>query len=511
MKQYYKSSLGLVLLPVLLVVAPPAPRAEDGVSIAGGDTASIGDTLSTEANRRAGAYTLAGLERLEAGDSEGAIRALQQAMQANPNHAESYFHLGRALKSYGAAPMAVRVLRSYIRLGDKPQLVEQAQEIIRTFGLVPPESPAQALQASGYIGAEACASCHPVKFEGFSQTAHHLTSRPANAATIDGSFVGDLAFMWTRDPNLWFEMSQRPDGLYQSAQTWADNQLGQQSERFDIVIGSGKIGQSYLYWRGDRLFQLPVSHSADTGKWINSPGFRDGEAFFERPIIPRCLECHSTYFQSLQHDKNIHGKGAFMLGISCERCHGPGAAHASFQLQSGAADEARYIVHPGGLEAQQLIDLCAQCHSNTGAPLQDPFAFRPGAALGGHFAAAQESEDGVHAANQVGRLAGSQCFQKSPAMTCITCHNPHELERGKTKLFSDRCLQCHQPEVCAMGPELGGAIRDNCIDCHMPRRRDTDTQIQSPSDLESPLMPDHRIAVYPDATQFFLERQRETD
>ncbi len=46
---------------------------------------------------------------------------------------------------------------------------------------------------------------------------------------------------------------------------------------------------------------------------------------------------------------------------------------------------------------------------------------------------------------------------------------------------------------------------------HMPRRRDTQTQFQSASSLESPLMPDHRIAIYPEATQQFLKRQAAPD
>ena len=506
---HYKKSLYAVLVVVWVALGPAQSQVASAPSN-GAEIASVEDTLSADAKVRAAAYMRAGIAQLEAGASEQAIGLLEQAQKADPNRDEAYFHLGRALHAYGAGPLTVRVLRSYIRLGRQPQLVEQAQEIITGLGVPAPSSPQQALEASGYIGAQACGSCHPAKFEGFSQTAHHLTSRVANDSTINGHFTGDDAFMWTRDPDLWFEMTQRPDGWYQNVYSWTDNQLHQQSQRFDLVIGSGKIGQSYLYWRGDHLYQLPISHSGDSGKWINSPGFRDGEAFFERPIIPRCLECHSTYFQSLQHGVNIHGKGAFALGISCERCHGPGAQHADFHLQSGANEEAHFIVHPGTLEPGRLIDLCAQCHSSTGTPLQVPFSYRPGAVLADHYGAAT-AEEGVHAANQVDRLAESQCFQNSDEMTCFTCHNPHQLERGKTALFSQRCLQCHQIDICAMGPEMGGAIADNCIDCHMPLRRDTGTQIQSASSLESPLMPDHRIAVYPEATQAFLKRWRDGD
>ena len=44
----------------------------------------------------------------------------------------------------------------------------------------------------------------------------------------------------------------------------------------DLVVGSGKIGQTYLYWRDGILFELPVSWLTGAQHWINSPGFPDG-------------------------------------------------------------------------------------------------------------------------------------------------------------------------------------------------------------------------------------------
>ncbi len=63
------------------------------------------------------------------------------------------------------------------------------------------------------------------------------------------------------------------------------------TERIDIVTGSGIKGQTYLYWKGDQLFQLPVSYWTDLKRWITSPGYTEGVANFDRPIVPRCLEC----------------------------------------------------------------------------------------------------------------------------------------------------------------------------------------------------------------------------
>ena len=62
----------------------------------------------------------------------------------------------------------------------------------------------------------------------------------------------------------------------------------------DVVIGSGVRGQSYLYWHGDLLYELPVSYWSDGSRWINSPGYKNGTMNFSRAVIPRCLECHAT-------------------------------------------------------------------------------------------------------------------------------------------------------------------------------------------------------------------------
>jgi|GEM_PF-388606 len=508
------TAIALVLVAAVLAQAKAGPSGGEGRQGASGQRASgtvvAADTLSESSQRRAMAFSLIARQRLDSGDSETAIVALQRSLQNDPNRAPTYFQLGMALKTHGALPLAIRVLRSYIRLGEDEDRLHRAQQIIRDLGVEPPRTPAEAVRESSYIGAEACGVCHPGKYEGFSKAAHNLTSRLATAASVDGSFAAEDATMWTRNPNLWFEMTSRPEAYYQTANTWIDNDLRQRSERMDIVIGSGKIGQSYLYWRGDRLFQLPVSYYAATDKWINSPGYPDGEAIFERPITARCLECHSTFFQSVAHGKNIHGRGAFMLGISCERCHGPGGEHAEFQRLNSEAGVAPHIVHPGKLAPQRLIEVCGQCHSSADDPHQPPFAFRPGDVLSDHFTVEKKREaeaakgGGVHTANQVSRLAKSRCFQESEAMTCITCHDPHALERGNTSLFSSRCINCHEVEACAMEPEVGETIRDNCIDCHMPRRRAQRTQIQSASGLESPLMPEHYIAIYKDATERFL-------
>ena len=364
---------------------------------------------------------------------------------------------------------------------------------------------------ASYIGPAACKPCHEDKYEGFIQTAHHLTSRLADTHSIAGDFAPEAAVMSTRNPNLWFEMSIREDGFYQTANIWENNELREHSERMDIVTGSGKIGQTYLYWKANRLYQLPVSFWADSGKWINSPGYLDGQAVFNRPVGPRCLECHATYFKADSYERNVYDQEKFMLGISCERCHGPGAKHAKKQLNHPEGIATDDITHPGKLSQQRSIEVCAQCHSGPGVKRGLPFTYRPGEPLSQYIEPEPhdtQNKIGVHSNNQVARLSLSACFQQSDDMTCVSCHDPHAPERGKRALFSERCLECHSSQDCGMEPELGHAISDNCIDCHMPGKEDKKTRVQSASGIDVPTMPEHLIGIYPEVSRRFMQTRK---
>jgi len=78
----------------------------------------------------------------------------------------------------------------------------------------------------------------------------------------------------TDNPGLYFKMEAKPNVFYQTAVAGWPGQLKTRTERMDIVIGSGVRGQSYLYWHGDQLYELPVSYWSDGSRWINSPGFQ---------------------------------------------------------------------------------------------------------------------------------------------------------------------------------------------------------------------------------------------
>ena len=369
---------------------------------------------------------------------------------------------------------------------------------------LPPADTEPLSQSPGFLGADACRACHADKYESFIETAHHRTTRLALPEEVAGSFEEGSNRMNTSDPNVFFTMKQRGDDLYQSVQffDWGFE------VPFDIIIGSSKMAESYLYWHGDQLFQMNCTHLTDGDEWINSPGFIDGDAIYARPIRSGCLDCHVTYVD-YRKSANHYTPKSMILGISCERCHGPGKQHVDYHIAHPEAKQSQHMKVPSKLSRQAQMDVCGQCHTTKKAPIDEQaFQFRPGDQLSDHYEPIEgkdESLNSVHTSNQVGRLSLSQCFQKSE-MGCVECHDPHRNERGNLELFSQRCLECHQQEHCGMQDQLGDRLAANCIDCHMPVRASKNLQVETDQGNIFPPLRDHYIRVDQEATDQFLKR-----
>ncbi len=357
-----------------------------------------------------------------------------------------------------------------------------------------------------YAGDEACRSCHKAIWDSFLRTAHYLTSRIAEKKYIKGSFAaGENEFVF--DAHQKVIMEDHADGLFQTA--YRDGQPGE-SQRFDIVMGSGKKGQTYLYWKDKELFQLPISYFTSRHSWANSPGYSPDRPSFERRIEVRCMECHTGYARRLSaYEYDADG---IIYGVSCERCHGPAGKHVEFQSQHPEERKGRFIVNPAALSRQQDLDVCALCHSGVMKSNSPSFSFLPGDTLSHFFVPNSSHIDSVNLdvhANQYGLLTASKCFRVSGTMTCSTCHNAHVKENGDMAAYGRKCMSCHEPvshNFCTMAPPPGFSMEANCVNCHMPVRASKNlTLLVAGQHAPSPeLVRSHRIAIYRDVTEIIL-------
>ena len=159
-----------------------------------------------------------------------------------------------------------------------------------------------------------------------------------------------------------------------------------------------------------------------------------------------------------------------LYGVDCEKCHGPGAKHVEYQTQNPKEIKAKYIINPAMLSRGPRV-----VYAKAGAKDKAFFRIYASEKLSDYLLIDTSDRNtntiDVHG-NQYGLLSESKCFRMSATLTCVTCHNPHENERGKVALFSQRCMTCHNKEhgtFCKINPVQVSSIKTNCIDCHMPK------------------------------------------
>src|SRR5438105_1538916 len=249
-------------------------------------------------------------------------------------------------------------------------------------------------------------------------------------------------------------------------------------------IGSGLHARTYLRQTpSGKLIELPVTWYAEKGGyWAMSPGFdRPDHSGFSRKLAAACLFCHTGYPDAISQFK-----GQPVAGVDCQRCHGPGRDHVT-AVRAGhtAASVRSAIVNPARFSTERRMELCLQCHLETTSqslpasllrPGRDRFSYRPGEPLSDYilhfdFAAGTAPENQIDFVSAPYRLALSACLRQSRgALTCTTCHNPHDISQGAeaARQYDQACRGCHATLTQQHRAQAG------CAGCHMAKRRPTD-------------------------------------
>lgn len=360
-----------------------------------------------------------------------------------------------------------------------------------------------------FAGSETCVKCHQAISESHFQTPHFQTSRPGTAETVKGSFdSGRNVFIISEKLKVVMEKTQA--GLSQRAMV---DGVEVDRKPIDISLGSGRQGQTYLFWEDNVLFQLPVSYHTPSDTWSNSPGYPTDQILFSRSIEARCLECHNTYFKIGKANKKgeTFDRSQVILGVDCERCHGPAARHVRFHEANPEEKNPKHIINPARLSRKQKLDNCALCHSGIRDNFMPSFSYTVGEDLDNFLFPIHAPDSGatldVHG-NQYGLLTASKCFRMSE-MDCSSCHNVHVKETKKTEVFSSRCMNCHKEgsdHFCKQPPVPGLVLSNNCIDCHMPALPSRQVFIRAAADKSTPFfVRTHLVGNYEKQVKLFLE------
>ncbi|MAW61019.1 MAG: hypothetical protein CMJ94_09300 [Planctomycetes bacterium] len=361
-----------------------------------------------------------------------------------------------------------------------------------------------ATEHGAYVGAAQCASCHPQEHALWEGSHHDLAMQEVSAETVLGDF-NDARFTHFETTARFFQR----DGSWLVETQGADGALTE----FALVhvFGVEPLQQYLVAAPGGRLQVLPFC-------WDARPAEEGGQRWYhlysDEPIPPgdllhwtgreqnwnsMCAECHSTGLtRGYQVEEDRFDTRWHEMDVSCEACHGPGAAHVAWAANPddpSGAGEAPYGLtvdladRSGGAwtraegmptaqrsappSPDRMLQGCAPCHSRR-RPLTD------GAEPGGHLLDTHQLEwirdplyfpDGQIRDEVYVHGSFLQSKMHAAGVRCSDCHDPHSLRlRAPGNAL---CAQCHDPNHFDT-PEHHFHPVDSegasCVACHMPTR-----------------------------------------
>jgi tetratricopeptide (TPR) repeat protein len=255
---------------------------------------------------------------------------------------------------------------------------------------------------SGYVGSASCGRCHAAQYESQSKTAHAHALRRAQAADPGPGSHAQWAF-----------------GAGVKATTWV-SQTGH-----DAIVEHG-----LSYYAATKSVALTPGHTTSADRVYRT--------FDPVATALLCFRCHSTGPLTLAAGFRVQPGEP---GIHCEACHGPGRAHA----ESGGRAA---IQNPKRFTAVQINVLCGGCHRNA-SDLDDE----------------TDWSNAWNVRHEPAYLHRGACFRNSNgALSCITCHDPHQPMSTAAASYDSKCGSCH------LKPQHSVPVASrSCVGCHMPQ------------------------------------------
>jgi Tetratricopeptide repeat/Cytochrome c554 and c-prime len=332
------------------------------------------------------------------------------------------------------------------------------------------------------VGSPTCAACHREIYENFKRTSMGRSFGVISRDLRTG--LPGATKIRSKSSEHSYRVYWEGADLYQSESFLDENGKPVSGPKFpaEYIVGSGMNGYTFLFRRGDSLFEEPISYYSRTRAWDLSPGFDAYDVGFARPIRTTCLECHIGRFAPEVRGPTTFPKQPFAeAAIGCENCHGPGDLHVrerSTGKTPSLPDDS--IVNPAKLPLRLANNICIRCHQGNDARVLQPGKtisdFRPGTWLNETVAVfkvplrrdqhAEESDLLEHGF----AMMLSKCYRTSGSLACISCHAVHQNVNAEAKpaYYRSKCLTCHSTVSCSLDPLRRQP--DDCVSCHMPNR-----------------------------------------
>ncbi|HTA68596.1 MAG TPA: multiheme c-type cytochrome [Bryobacteraceae bacterium] len=229
--------------------------------------------------------------------------------------------------------------------------------------------------------------------------------------------------------------------------------IGSISAPIEWALGTGIVGQTYLYRREGAWYEAAVSFYPELKGLDWTPGHtarlrRNLEEASGRKIdvaeVRRCFGCHSTV--AVWSGASV--PESLTPGVQCAQCHTGASQHAAAVRRGDAAPTVMQKL--AAMETEELANLCGKCHPSWA----DIAANGPRGPLNIRF--------------QFYRLTNSRCYDSADRrIACTACHDPHGRLVKDNSSYDSKCQQCHltanaRAKICPVS-------KRDCITCHMPK------------------------------------------
>jgi len=353
-----------------------------------------------------------------------------------------------------------------------------------------------------FVGSASCAKCHSGEYAAWKTSQHSLAMQDARPGAVLGRF-DSTRFTDAGITTTFFRRGDR----------YVVNTEGTDGRPHDFDVRYA-FGVSPLQ---QYLVELPGGHvQALLTAWDSRPAAQGGQRWFSLnpgTVVEHssefhwtgrqynwnymCADCHSTAVRK-NYDARTDQFHTTMseINVSCESCHGPGSAHASWAKYPALIR--RIAWQSDGLPAQltersgihwsidsasgnarrsaprqtdREIETCAQCHGRR-SHIADGYTagkrfldyYSPLLLTGDLYYPDGQQRDEVYT---YGSFLQSRMY--NAGVTCADCHDPHTQKLRRPG--NQTCAQCHRAakyDTPAHHFHTVGSTGARCVSCHMP-------------------------------------------
>jgi tetratricopeptide (TPR) repeat protein len=305
----------------------------------------------------------------------------------------------------------------------------------------------------GYVGREACISCHNIEYSKW-QGSHH--DRSMDIAT-DATVMGDFNNVEVESGGKVHKLYKKENKFY----AWTVGEEGSMQE-FEIkyVFGFCPLQNYMVEFDKGRVQVLALTWNSMDSAWYHmADSVYKNEKYDHENWLhwsnqaqnwnSMCADCHSTNLQKgYNYETGEYETTWSEIDVSCETCHGPAMRHVTWaeidSLERPKIENFGLGVKTSGIDNKQYVDFCQRCHSRRMAFGDFPYD---------HTDVYQHTDFSLPRPPEYfidGQILDEDYVygsftQTKMYMLNVSCKNCHDVHSGEL-LFEGNalCRQCHE-------------------------------------------------------------------